>query len=258
MQLSIGRRGGRPLTKCELQQWETSRRGRRLLSMEECQIRRVLPELFGRHIIQIGVWGSEQRLLASTEIRHRAVLGQFADHGVQALIDLEAIPIQSKSVDAVILPHTLEFMRSPHMLLREVERILNDRGRLIVLGFNPWSILSLRERLGLRYQQLPPGGRFYSVGRVCDWLTLLGLESTDVIRFGIGFPWSPARSIGDPFSVATIAAPLTTNYLLAARKRVIPINRIDVPKRAQVRPLLGSATAPLAGARSSQVSTCRS
>lgn len=251
MNTRFGQYGGRPLSRQSLLEWQRSPRARRLLALEERELKQVLPDLFGRHILQIGNWGRGQRLLSSAEMLHRAVLGPNSGLGVQALIDLEQLPIMTRSVDAVILPHTLEFVRSPHMLLREVDRILTDRGRLVILGFNPWSLWGVRQRLGLGYRTFPSGARNYSVGRLCDWLALLNLEITVVSRFGRGFPWSAPRGLGDPLSLRTLAAPLLPNYLVVAKKRVIPINRLGQTQRAQVRPLLGAAM-PVPGAGSEQ------
>lgn len=246
------RRGSKPLTNEELLRWQRSRRGRQILALEEQQLRPALSGLIGRHILQIGSWGHGHRLLAAAEIPHHAVLGQIASPDIEALIDVEDLPLQSKSVDAVILPHTLEFVHSPHTLLREVDRILNDRGRIIILGFNPWSVFGIRSRAGLFRSQLPPRGHLYSVARICDWLNLLGLETGQIVRFGIGFPWMPAYTENDPLHFSYWASLISNNYLLVARKRVIPMNRVEARKRAQVRSLLGTGATPLTGARSKE------
>src|SRR5262245_63937343 len=103
-------RGGAPLNRHTLELWLRSPRGRRLLALEERELKRVLPDLFGRHVLQIGSWGRGDSLLASSEMLHRAVLGTVADAGADAaaLSEPERLPIQDKSVDAVLLPHCLE------------------------------------------------------------------------------------------------------------------------------------------------------
>jgi len=231
--------------------WQASPRGRRQLALEQRELAEVLPELFGRHLLQIGDWAPGQGLLNSAEMLHRAVLGAEPGDGVQAVIDFEQLPLMSRSVDAVLLPHTLEFVRSPHTLLREVARVLNDRGRLVVLGFNPWSLRTLGERLGMGRLPLPREGRRYGVGRLSDWLALLDMEISVVSRFGPGFPRRLSRRPGQRLTLRGLAAPLLPSYLLVANKRVIPVNRLRLPQRAQVRPLLGGAVS-LPGARSEE------
>lgn len=231
-------RGGRPLTRYTLSLWLRSPRGRRVLALEERELRRVLPDLFGRHILQIGTWGRGQRLLAAAELPHRAVLGTVDQFDAQSLAEPERLPILSKSVDAVLLPHTLEFTRQPHSVLRETSRILTDRGWLLILGFNPWSLWGLRSRLGLRYRAFPACARFISSVRLCDWLELLDFEVVQVRRFGIGFPWAAPRAEDEPFGLHSLLNPILESYLIVAKKRVIPMSLVARLPRAQVRPLL--------------------
>lgn len=247
MPLMSAGRGGRPLSRHALELWLRSPRGRRLLSLEEKEIRRQLPDVFGRHTLQIGNWGRCEQLIAGAETLHKAVLGTIGCDRTAAVIDPGQLPLQTRSVDAIILPHTLEFTRSPHNVLREVNRVLNDRGRLFVLGFNPWGSWALRSRLGLRYRAFPAGGRYYSVGRLCDWLELLDFEVTQVRRFGIGFPWMAPRTLGEPWEVGRLLTPFMEAYVLMARKRVIPINFVGRVERAQIKSLVG---VPMPGARS--------
>lgn len=231
--------GGHPFTRHALNRWLASTRGRRLVALEALELQRVLPDLFGRHILQIGNWGSGQHLLAAADMLHRAVLGTVADAGAQALIVPESLPVLDKSVDAVLLPHTLEFSPSPHILLREVNRILTDRGRLLILGFNPWSVWGLRHRLGLGINAFPSGARFYGTGRLGDWLELLDFEVTEQRCFGVGFPWSRPRSVGGPLNLPALLNPLMEGYLIVAKKRVIPMSLVGRVPRAQVRALVG-------------------
>ena len=239
MNSTRARRGGRPFSRHSLALWLRSSRGRRLLELEEKEVRRVLPDVFGRHVLQIGSWGQGGQLIAASETLHSAVLGTIGGFGAQALIVPENLPVLSKSVDAVVLPHTLEFARSPQSVLREANRILTDRGRLFALGFNPWSVWGLRQALGLRYSAFPQGARFHGVGQMCDWLELLDLEVVEVRRYGAGFPWLEPRSDGDPFDIGTLAHPMAEAFLLVAKKRVIPVNRIGKVQRAQIKPLIG-------------------
>lgn len=231
--------GGRPLSRHALELWLRSPRGRRVLDLECKEVSRVLPEVFGRHVLQIGSWGLDDRLLRSAETLHHAVLGTVPDFGAAALVEPERLPIAPKSVDAVLLPHTLEFTRSPHNLLREANRVLSDRGRLFVLGFNPVGTWGLRQRLGLRYRAFPEGARFYSVSRLSDWLELLDLERVEVRRFGVGFPWRAARSDGEAWSLSSLTAPLAETYLIIARKRVVPMNFVGRVARVPIKNLVG-------------------
>jgi len=70
----------------------------------------------------------------------------------------------------------LEFAAEPHAVLREVDRVMMPEGRLVILGFNPWSLWGLRSSLGPSRDVCPWNGRFMSLLRVKDWLALLGFE----------------------------------------------------------------------------------
>lgn len=236
---SYKRKGGRPFNQHTLELWLRSPRGRQFLTLEANEMRRVLPEVFGRHVLQIGSWGRGSQLLDACETLHSAVIGTVAGLGAQALSEPEHLPVLTRSVDAVLLPHTLEFARNPQSVLRETHRVLTDRGRLFVLGFNPWGGWGLRQWLGLRYPAFPPGARFYPAGRICDWLELLDLEVMEVRRYSAGFPWLRSRSDGDVFEPGSLLSPFAEAYLLVARKRVIPVNLLGRTQRAQVRPLIG-------------------
>ncbi len=217
--------------------WAVSARGQKLTAVEHIEVARQVPELFGRHFLQIGHWGLGNDWLLGSEMLHRAVLATSGQAQGQARVDPQSLPLAARSVDAILLPHTLEFVSSPHTLLREVSRVLSDRGRLLILGFNPWSLLCARRWLGLAPRSLPGDTNFFSAGRVNDWLTLLDFEITSVRRFGAGFPWLAARGDKELFSPATLLQPWSEGYLIAAKKRVTPLNLVGrIQQRAQVKP----------------------
>ncbi|WP_257998076.1 class I SAM-dependent methyltransferase [Oligella urethralis] len=83
---------------------------------------------------------------------------------------------ENESVDLVILPFTLDCYAQPHQLLREVERILLHEGRLLIFGFNPYSLWGLRNRFS-RFPYLPvPNKQQISLQKTKDWLQLLSFE----------------------------------------------------------------------------------
>ncbi len=109
----------------------------------------------------------------------------------------DALPFDSASLDLVVLPHTLELARDPHLTLREVERVLVPEGRALIVGFNPASLWGARQRLGRLRQSLPfasrgelflpRAGEFIGYRRLRDWLRLLSFE-VEAGRFGCYVP----------------------------------------------------------------------
>ena len=92
------------------------------------------------------------------------------------ITQLDDLPFQSRSIDVVVIHHALEQAPDPRKVLREAGRILAPGGKLIVIGYNPWSLMGLRRGVAAiipdRLRQL----RMVNPIRLFDWLTLLGLE----------------------------------------------------------------------------------
>jgi hypothetical protein len=71
---------------------------------------------------------------------------------------------------------------------------------------------------------------------------------TLIRRYGVGFPWNDPQSLGRSLGLSALLGPLMEAYMIVAKKRVLPLTAMRVPRRAQVRPLLGTVSLP--GARS--------
>ncbi|MCF6281285.1 MAG: methyltransferase domain-containing protein [Candidatus Polarisedimenticolaceae bacterium] len=162
--------------------------GEILWQQERAAIERLLPSLFGYYALQIGRCADGDASLQGWRIRHRFLLDSqiLSDERMaMAVADPLQLPVKTDSVDAVLLPHTLDFSADPHQLLREVERVLIADGRLVVVGFNSWSLWGAWRQLAKRGGAFPWHGHFLSARRLQDWLTLLGfeVESCEMIMF---------------------------------------------------------------------------
>jgi SAM-dependent methyltransferase len=155
-----------------LHDWFATPLGNYLLEKEQAYLDDVTPDIFGFHALQLGL--SQVDLLRESRIAHRMRVDSL-DHP-----DLFAkgheLPIATQSIDMVLLPHVIEFATEPHAVLREVDRVMMPEGRLLILGFNPWSLWGLRSALGPSRKDYPWNGHFMSLLRVKDWLALLGFE----------------------------------------------------------------------------------
>src|SRR4051812_34772444 len=155
-----------------LQDWFESPLGRYLLEKERAYLDDVTPDIFGFHAVQLGLPGYD--LLRESRISHRMRVAHLGDPDVFARC--HELPFATQSIDLVLLPHVLEFAEQPHAVLRGVDRVMMPGGRLIIVGFNPWSLWGLRSALGFSRQQFPWNGHFVSLPRVKDWLALLGFD----------------------------------------------------------------------------------
>lgn len=168
-------------------EWLETPAGQYILDWEQARLDVLLADVFGFHALQLGM--PEQDFLRANRIPMRATLAPFAPAPVRCA--LTHLPIAAQSVDLVVLPHVLEFYPEPHQILREVERILIPEGQLFILGFNPFSLWGLRQRLPYCPGGFPWNGQYLSVLRLKDWLKLLNLE-LDRGAFGCYAP--PCRS----------------------------------------------------------------
>lgn len=165
--------------RASLCEWFTRHPGRSLLAVESHALRTVWPSLFGRVAVQLGSAGP-QDLLEACNAPVRAVLeaAGLASPGVARVVATpEHLPFDARSVDMMLLPHTLEYAEDPHQVLREVSRVLTPEGHVVILGFNPLSLWGLW-RLLHRRQEAPWHGRFLHLARIKDWLKLLDFELT--------------------------------------------------------------------------------
>jgi len=167
-------------------EWFCGLPGTILWQQEREVIERLLPTLFGYYALQIGRCAGDP--LQGWRIGHRFLLDTTAsdqDRMAMAVTDPLQLPVKTDSVDAVFLPHTLDFSDDPHQLLREVERVLIPDGRLVVVGFNSWSLWGAWRLLAKRKGSFPWHGHFIAAYRLQDWLSLLGfeVESCEMMMF---------------------------------------------------------------------------
>ncbi len=168
-----------PSRRRRLYDWFRSPLGDSLAQETLSRINKLLPNLFGYHILQLGHMGNTD-LLETSRISHRVVVdidksgpGYYPS---QCHCEAEALPLQTNSVDVLLLPHVLEFEKNPHQVLREADRVLIGDGYVLIAGFNPLSIWGICQRL-LAWTQNPPwNGKYLRLGRLKDWLELLGFE----------------------------------------------------------------------------------
>lgn len=212
----------------ELQQWLRSPLGTRLYGLERKLVGEALAQVFGWQLLQIGLWGDDDGLISEARTQRNSVLAWHGQHaagstrGPLLRSRTDSLAIASDAVDAVLLPHTLEYEPDPHEILREVGRILSGEGHLIVLGFRAFSSWGLRHLLA--GQGFPPGlERMIGEARLRDWLKLLGFEVVDARRYLFTLPWGSATPSSGSFlerSGEYLWPLFAGGYLLKARKRI--------------------------------------
>lgn len=160
-------------TKNKLEWFETSL-GRYLLEREQNHFDQAVGDVFGYNAMQIGF--PQYDFLRANRMPLQFCAGTEEGAALRAAADF--LPIETNSIDLVLLPHVLEFSANPHQILREVQRILMPEGHVIVCGFNPRSLWGVRGFFGSMEDKFPWRGNFISLPRLKDWLTLLDFEIT--------------------------------------------------------------------------------
>ncbi|MEO8038548.1 MAG: class I SAM-dependent methyltransferase [Betaproteobacteria bacterium] len=157
-----------------LSNWFETPLGAYLLRRELAYFDAEVVDVFGFNALQFGL--AEYDFLRMSRVPMRAAVGH--EGPVRLRADLCELPVASGEVDIVAMPHTLEFSPNPHQALREVQRVLRPEGRLVVSGFNPWSLWGAARLLRSRSGEFPWCGQFVGLARIKDWLALLGFEVT--------------------------------------------------------------------------------
>lgn len=227
-----------------LRHWYQGPLGRLLADAEQSALEEELPTLFGYHLLVIDPpW--EQCNLEDSRIPHKVIQRvEPLTHGEAELGgNTEDWPIMSDSVDAIVLPHTLELTNDPHQVLREADRSLIPDGHLVILGFNPRSLWGLRRALTPKRKQMPWEARFLSLNRIKDWLGLLGFDTLHHHYLFQRPPFQsrrvleqlhlhgPTSSYGRKY--------LSAGYILVARKRTMAMTPLSAlsKRRRQLFPV---------------------
>jgi len=134
--------------------------------------------------------------------------------------DLMHLPFATKSLDFIILQRALEFVPDVNGLMQEVERVLTDKGCLIVTGIN---VLGFWKRAAKQNQL--KAKRFLTPYRVKQQLEKLGLTvvKTDLRLFSLP-KWYPCRPVE---KIAKLICPFFGGvYVVLACKQVLPATPI--------------------------------
>ncbi len=260
--------GVQPLSQTgeHLERWLNGSLGQELLSEEKELIDRALSNLYGFHLMQLGISRHIDLTEAST-INHRFSFTPLAanenmhitshntcdgESGEQkpssntfssstkadnkkklfsAQADIEKIPLGSETIDVALLHHVLEFTEYPHQLLRETARVIIPRGHVVIVGFNPFSWFGVFKKFG-RWFTKNTLWRHHSLrlGRVIDWLALLDFEAVTIeqgfYRWPIDHPSVMQKTRWFEHFAKKTKLPLGGFYIIVARKDVVGMTPI--------------------------------
>jgi SAM-dependent methyltransferase len=227
-----------------LRSWYRQPLGRLLADVELSALADQLPGLFGYHLMVVDPpW--ETCTLSDSRIPHHIIQRIQKDSGAETGVvgHTDTWPVMTDTLDAIILPHTLEITVDPHQVLREADRSLIPDGHLVIIGFNPWSLWGVRRLLSWRSQEMPWNARFLSMNRIKDWLSLLGFDTLHYRYLFQRPPIQNSRMLGrlrflEP-TQGNDQMLLAGAYILVARKRTVILTPLKALRngRSQLFPV---------------------
>ena len=180
--------------------WHRTKFGQRLLAEEQPRLDGLVRRLHGDVLLWSGPAPETAQCLKRCMVRRR--LYHLSLHGGRGRVRLGpdtdmvgfagrlcALPLPNKSVDCLVLHHSLETETDPRQALREVSRVIAPGGRLILCAFNGFSAWGLRGLYGRLRTDMLSDLKFINPLRLFDWLALLGFELDEPPEYlGYGLP----------------------------------------------------------------------
>jgi SAM-dependent methyltransferase len=162
--------------------------GKLLQVLEKKYLKRAITVSCKQTILQIGGVGWENEFIDCSLYQRYYVLdgkGRGADNAQKISAHSFKLPIQSETVDLVLLPHLIEFDINRFQTMREIERVLKPEGEVVIVNFNPLNIWVRMQFLWNKKMSNTWEGFFISRGRIADWLKLLNFEIKTTSEFTI-------------------------------------------------------------------------
>jgi SAM-dependent methyltransferase len=186
--------------------WLETPLGEALLAQEARIVEEAFDGIFGEQCLQLGQWGEPMTFLKHSRTQRKCLIdngpvgarhaGDKAESRAwpapTVLGELHNLPIETDSIDCVLLPHVLDYSDRPHAILREVDRVLTAHGHVAILGFKPGGFWGLRRLI--RGAELPPeADHLVAERRLRDWLQLLDMRIHGITRYFFRWPLTGKR-----------------------------------------------------------------
>lgn len=156
-------------------------RGKLLRDLEIQYLQKAITVSCQQTVLQIGGLGWENEFIDCSLYKYYTIL-DAKNLGCPDARKIQAkayrLPLQSESVDMIVVPHLLEFDAYRFQTMREIERVLKPEGVFLALNFNPWCLWIRCQYLWDIHLADSWRGHFISRARILDWLKLLNFEVT--------------------------------------------------------------------------------
>ena len=158
--------------------------GDRVLQAQYSILMNQVRRLHGNSVLWVGETPDSAQLLQQCMVRDTvylstalpdSALGAPSSLAMPSLNgQLEGLPFAKNQFNGLVLHHALECSVDPRAGLREAARVIAPGGRIVIVGFNPFSLFGLRSGYAKWNSDCLSGRRLVNPLRLFDWLELLG------------------------------------------------------------------------------------
>ena len=223
----------------------------------EQALKPIVDRVFGYYLVKMGSLSS-QIDISSCPIKYQFSCAPHANKHNHLCAQSCKLPFQNNSVDAFLLVGELDFAQDPHQIIREIDRAITADGKVIIAGFNPFSIAGVIKYLPINRKNILHNGRFFTAARIKDWLQLLDFEivQQDNLLYSSLFMRKRLDKHSSVQKWCKRYLPwLSSMYIIVARKREIPLSPIKPTWKLQTKFNPSPATARELHNRSSHKSS---
>ena len=210
-------------------------------TIEQQHLNALLEQHFGYYLLLLGE-ANPSRVVTSP-IQYHFAANNEVSLGVDMLANWQQLPIESHSLDMLVLSHVIEQTVAIEAVFSEAQRVLRHDGRLIITAFNP--IRPLAKRLGKWAYPDKWAGTLLLPAEVKQRLQALNFEVESMISYGF---CSRSHSVADSRSErwGEYFLPwLGIGYMLLLQKKTKSITPLKPAwKEAKIlagEPVLGSS-----------------
>ncbi len=172
-----------------LHQWYKSDYSKKLDEMVWDIIKAYLKRLPISNFVPIGLPLNSEKPFNISMGQQISLVSEQSHLKLDDLAAQDYLPLESDSKSCLVYFHLLDVLNSPYQMLREANRVLDDSGYLIVVGFNPYSLYglcrSLSYPLNSLTQTVPWSLKSYSHKRLNSWLRVLEFIPCDMQSVGV-------------------------------------------------------------------------
>lgn len=209
-------------------QWLQLSQGELARDELEDALKPITERIFGYYLVKIGSLSSQIKL-KNCPIQHQFSCAPHPNKHNDLCAVSSKLPFQNNSVDAFVLLGELDFAQDPHQIVREIDRAITSDGRVIIAGFNPFSIAGVIKYLPINRKNILHKGRFFTAARIRDWLQLLNFEivKQENVVYSSLFMRKRLNSQSRVQRWCKRFLPwFSSMYIIEARKREIPLSPV--------------------------------